>query len=195
MAVYGWVPFTDTGCQVSLIYTISNNIVGQLSRCLPMADGSPSFPGMLAGSWSQIVENDTLVIAAHGALYSTNVVGWIIGGGDEIIKWTATQLAQAIWVRLGSARSSLNICYNLVACFGANNMTFFAASFGSKLAMAMKKLNMHGMLTADKGATGMGKLVGEQRGISRTTYGLSYIFPGVTSLCSRTGNSKKIWTL
>lgn len=191
MAVFGWVPFTDSSWQVQLLTT---TIAGSRCNCLPMFDGSPPMGGGPMGNWADIAANDILLIAAHGRRYTTDSIAWV--GGDRVITvWGYTELAQQIWLRLGAQRSSLSIDYRLLACFGANNITPLATSFGSKLAKAMRGLNMHGTLTAYKGATGMGKLKGHQVGSSRTTCALSIIRHGGMTKGRATDQSAKVWNL
>jgi hypothetical protein len=159
-----------------------------------MEDGSPPFAGGSVGSWSEVAANDILLIGAHGRKYTTDTIAWV-GGGGVVTQWSADQMAQEIWVRLGAQRSSLSIDYRLLACFGANNITPFAQSFGSKLAKAMQGLDMHGTLTAYKGATGMGALKGSQIGSSRTTCALSIIRHKAMTRGRATEESGKIWNL
>jgi len=192
VAAYGWVPFTDIDCEVSLG---SDLLVGEMCKCLPMADGSPMAQALLVGRWSEIVENDTLLIVANGGLYTTEVVAWISGYG-VIRAWTPTQLAEAIFRRLGAPRSFLNIDYHLLAGYSANNITPWIPSFGKKLSKAMKKLDMHGSLTAYKGVNGMRSLIGYQVGSSRSTYALSRLRHfGRLSAGRATMSSTKTWLL
>ena len=105
-------------------------------------------------------------------------------------------MAQQIWLRLGAQRSALNINYEIVACFGANNMTPFVQSFESKLAKAMRQLNMHGTLTPYKGDLGIKKLHGRQLGSSRIRYMLFIaLFRTARHPDLLTVNYKKIWYL
>ena len=82
--------------------------------------------------------------------------------------------AQAIRACLADHYSQ-QINYRLLACFGANNITPLAHSFGSKLATEMSAVGLKGSLTAYKGATGMDANLGKQIGSSRITCALSVL--------------------
>src|SRR5262249_15759070 len=124
MPWFAWVPFNDPGW---VAYCNSPN-----KRILPFADGVP-VPGHERVSWNQIQANDTLLLAAHGKSFTTDKVAWVrkdAKGKKQIIaQWTVQQFAQAIHHNLGDSHD-LFLYYRLLACFGANNITPLAQSFG-----------------------------------------------------------------
>eukprot|EP01034_Spumella_vulgaris_P045806 gene45806-57080_t len=133
------------------------------------------------------------MIAAHGRKYTTETVGWLVK--DKLIVWTAAQLAQHMWLNLGAGSSGLSLDYRLLACFGANNITPLAESFGERLSKEMKGLGMKGTLTAYKGATGILGNKGRQIGSSRVTCAMSMLRNGTTANGKPTADSSKVWTL
>lgn len=88
------------------------------------------------------------------------------------------------------------INYRLLACFGANNITPLAHSFGSKLATEMSAVGLKGSLTAYKGATGMDANLGKQIGSSRITCALSVLrHLGTMTGSQPTDDASVVWTL
>lgn len=190
MPVFAWIPFYDSGW---VVYSMHSHL-GQRTRILPFVDGHAPFSGHERVSWGDIVAGDTLLLAAHGRKWSTDNVAWVKEDGT-ITQWTAQSFAQAIYDRLGG-NSGLELDYQLLACFGANNITPLAQSFGSKLAKEMSLRNMRGTLSAYKGATGMGALRGSQIGSSRVTCALSIMLNmGKMTKGRATALSAKVWNL
>jgi hypothetical protein len=190
VAIFAWVPFYDSGW-VTYVYTTT---VGKRGRILPFVDGHTPYPGHESVSWNDIAAGDTLLLAAHGRKWTTDNVAWVQQDGT-LAQWTAQSFAQAVYDRL-NGNSGLEIDYQLLACFGANNITPLAESFGSKLAKEMKLRHMRGTLTAFKGATGLGALRGFQIGSSRVTCALSILrHGGKMTKGKATALSGKIWEL
>ena len=134
------------------------------------------------------------MLAAHGKKWSTNEVAWRKRDGS-IEQWSPTVFAQAIRDRLDDHHGQ-QINYRLLACFGANNITPLARSFGSKLAAEMSGVGLRGSLTAYKGATGMDSDLGWQIGSSRISYALSVLRHLGTPVGSRpTNDASVVWTL
>jgi hypothetical protein len=166
---------------------------------LPFIDGHAPYPGHEGVSWNTIRAGDILLLVAHGRKWTTDYVAWKREDGT-IAQWTPQSFAQAIYDRLGG-NSGAELRYQLLACFGANNITPFAKSFGSKLAKEMKIRHMRGTLTAYEGATGMtapgtSGLQGSQVGNSRITCALSMLrHRGEKTAGKATSESGKVWNL
>ncbi|WP_298595838.1 hypothetical protein [Zoogloea sp.] len=135
-------------------------------------------------------------IPAHGKIlpHADGSVGFV---GHENVSWSQVQanFAQAIRACLGDGYGQ-QISYRLLACFGANNITPLAHSFGSKLAAEMGKVGLKGSLTAYKGATGMDANLGKQIGSSRITCALSVLRHLGTLVGSHpTDDASEVWQL
>lgn len=190
MTTFLWAPFYDSAWNREL----GNLGYGGGNKILPHADGSKGYVGHENVSWSQIQANDTLVLAAHGKKWSTNEVAWR-GQNGVITQWSPAVFAQAIRACLGD-NFGLQISYRLLACFGANNITPLAPSFGSKLAAEMSNVGLRGTLTAYKGATGMDSNSGMQTGSSRITCALSLLrHQGTLVGTHRTDTASVVWQL
>jgi hypothetical protein len=178
MKDYYWLPFQDDGWH--------NDTVGRMNSTdaiLPFTDGTSASRTKLgssrpAGQWSDIGSGDQLYIAGHGHKYSTEKVTWVLT--NKNISWTATQLASAIKLNLANC-GQRKIDFHILACFGANNITPLAKSFGSKLARELKVRGLRGTLTAYKGATGMMAARGHQTGSSRISAAPHFAFGGNAS--------------
>lgn len=190
MTTFFWVPFDDSDWNHD-VYCRSIPAHGKI---LPHADGSVGFVGHENVSWNQVQANDTLVLAAHGKKWSTDEVAWRKKDGT-IVQWSPTVFAQAIRACLADHYGQ-QINYRLLACFGANNITPLAHSFGSKLATEMSAVGLKGSLTAYKGATGMDANLGKQVGSSRITCALSVLrHLGTMTGSQPTDDASVVWTL
>lgn len=166
MKNYYWLPFKDEGWHSDTVARMSRS-----DAILPFLDGTAATRtrggnSRPAGQWSDIGTGDQLFIGGHGHKYSTEKVTWVLGTGN--VSWTASQLASAIKLKIANG-GQRKIDFHILACFGANNMTPLAKSFGSKLAKELKARGFRGSLTAYKGATGMMAARGHQTGTSRLT--------------------------
>lgn len=190
MTIYTWIPFFDSDWVTD---SIKRNQKGKL---LPFADGHAPFAGHEKVTWGDIQANDILYLAAHGRKWTTEYVTWNKEDGT-MAQWTAAKFAEEISDRLGERIPRLD--YRLLACFGANNITRWAESFGSRLAKAMSDQRLQGTLTAYKGATGMIELRGKQAGSSRITCALSKLRHGGLENATKAGKatdaSAKVWNL
>ncbi len=166
MKNYYWLPFQDNQWHRDTVSRMSRR-----DAILPFSDGASAcrtLGGLSkpAAQWRDIGSGDQLFIAGHGHKYSTEKVTWVLENRN--ISWTANQLASAIKLNLAN-NSQRSIDFHILACFGANNITPFAKSFGSKLAKELKVRGLRGTLTAYKGATGLMAARGHQTGSSRIT--------------------------
>lgn len=165
---------------------------------LPFADGTSAKRTKIGssrpeGQWRDLGSGDQLLIAGHGHKYSTEKVTWVLA--NKKISWTASQLASAIKLNLANC-GQRRIDFHILACFGANNMTPLAKSFGSKLARELKVRGIRGTLTAYKGVTGMMASRGHQTGTSRISAAPKLIFGGsVRTTGNPTKDAGVIWQL
>lgn len=186
MAIYGWVPLRDNHWMLDMMSRAPR------IKLLPLADGSAPMSGCVEGKWQDIVAHDVIMIGAHGMNYTTESVGWTVNG--EAKTWTVQILADALAACLGKQKT-LALDYRLLACFGANNITLFAESFGKRLSVAMQVRAMKGTLTAYKGAVGILGNRGRQLGSSRITCALTRLRTDSTVNGKPTAESSKVWTL
>ena len=166
MKNYYWLPFLDEAWHSDTVARMTHR-----DAILPFADGTAATRtrggnSKPAGRWSDIGSGDQVLIGGHGHKYSTEKVTWVTANRN--ISWTASQLASAIKLNLANC-GQRKIDFHILACFGANNMTPLAKSFGSKLAKELKVRGLRGTLTAYKGAIGMMAARGHQTGTSRIT--------------------------
>lgn len=188
MSNFAWVPFPDPQWSAH-VRSMDSKI-----KILPHNDetSNPQTDYGVTVSWKEIKAEDTLFIAAHGRRFSTETVAWNDGKGG-VRQWTADNLAGALCDKLGESRY-LSLDYRLLACFGANNITPLAKSFGSRLAARMKTRKMKGTLTAYRGVTGIGGLnAGLQEGSSRVTYALGQLFH--IKRITKTDDAAEVWNL
>ena len=169
MADYYWVPLGDKDWLADTRKRIKED--GGDGLLLPYRLGQ-HVGNLDKALWSDIQAGDSITIAAHGHKYTTEKVSWIVSG--ETVSWSSEYLASALHTCMGN-NVSFNINYYLLACFGANNITPFAPSFGKRFAASLKAYRFRGTLTAYKGATGMNKAHGFQTGSSRITAAPSFL--------------------
>jgi hypothetical protein len=197
MAGFYWLPFPDKGWHADTLARGDR----RYDKMLPFLDGtdasrSASGVSLPAGAWSEIKEGDELWLPVHGHKYSTEIASWSVEG--KLISWTAPQFAEKLLEKL-LWKGAYSLHYHLLACFGANNISLFAKSFGERLANAMTALNFQGTLTAYKGATGLAANRGHQIGTSRLTAAPIFLMhrgPGAPSATTlATQDAAKSWRL
>jgi hypothetical protein len=168
MAHFFWLPYYDKSW---FNYLNNGTGVNPNAKVLPFMGGGYGNLTLhrLPGLWPELRDDDHLQIATHGRKYTTDNVGWVDKDGKMML-WTPDDMASNFHFYLGSKR----IHYKLLACFGANSWGL-AASFGEKLLVAMKKMNLKGSLSALKGATNIGPGQGRQTGTGRFTAGIKLL--------------------
>ena len=166
MPSFYWLPYRDAGWLTDA-YSRAN--IARGDRMLPFLNGgSAAGSGVPAGTWDDVRENDSIFLPVHGHKYTTSKVSWSVG--DQLVSWTAGTFADHLRLKLDQNHAASHH-FHLLACFGANNITFFHQSFGFRLASEMKARGLRGDMTAYMGATHMQAVKGHegQIGTSRLT--------------------------